>query len=63
MALRVMSMADIRLEVLLEAARSVETVTEVSRRHGICRKTYYRYLRRYRDSLGRIPRRISSHSQ
>jgi transposase-like protein len=47
MALRVMSMAEIRLEVLLEAARSGETVTEVCRRHGICTKTYYRYLRRY----------------
>jgi transposase InsO family protein len=47
MALRVMSMAEIRLEVLLEAARTGETVTEVCRRHGICRKTYYRYLQRY----------------
>jgi hypothetical protein len=42
MALRVMSMAEIRLEVLLEAARSGETVTEVCRRHGIDRKTYKR---------------------
>ena len=33
MALRVMSMAEIRLEVLFEAARSGETVTEVCRRH------------------------------
>jgi transposase-like protein len=47
MALRVMLMAEIRLEVLLEAARSGETVTEVCRRHEISRKTYYRYLRRY----------------
>src|SRR5436190_9747615 len=47
MALRVMSMAEIRLEVLLEAARSGETVTEVCRRHGISRETYYVYLRRY----------------
>jgi transposase InsO family protein len=47
MALRVMSMAEIRLEVLLEAARSGETVAEVCRRHGICRQTYYRYLVRY----------------
>jgi transposase-like protein len=45
------AMAEIRLEVLLEAARSGETVTEVCRRYGICRKTYYRYLRRYRESL------------
>ncbi len=34
MALRVMSMAEIRLEVLLEAARSGETVTEVCWRVG-----------------------------
>ena len=47
MALRVMSMAEIRLEVLLEAARSGETVAEVCRRHRISRETYYVYLRRY----------------
>jgi transposase InsO family protein len=40
-------MAEIRLEVLLEAARSGQTVTEVCRRHGISRETYYVYLRRY----------------
>jgi transposase len=49
MALRVMSMAAMRLEVLLEAARSGETVTEVCRRHGISRKTYYAYLKRFRS--------------
>jgi hypothetical protein len=37
MALRVMSMAEMRLEVLLEAARSGETVAEVCRRQGIRR--------------------------
>ena len=47
MALRVMSMAEMRLEVLLEAARSGETVSEVCRRFGISRKTYYVYLGRY----------------
>jgi transposase-like protein len=47
MALRVMSMAEIRLEVLLEAARSGETVAEVCRRHGICMQSNYRYLGRY----------------
>jgi transposase InsO family protein len=41
-------MAEIRLEVLLEVARSGETVTQVCARHGISRKTYYAYLRRYR---------------
>ena len=64
MALRVMSMAEIRLEVLLEAARSGETVTEVCRRHGISRETYYVYLRRYQgegieglESRSRQPQR------
>jgi transposase InsO family protein len=42
-------MAEMRLEVLLEAARSGETVTEVCRRHGISRKTYYAYLKRFRS--------------
>lgn len=41
-------MAEIRLEVLLEAARTGETVTEVCLRHRISRKTYYAYLKRYR---------------
>jgi len=45
--LRVMAMAEMRLEVLLEAARSGETVTAVCRRHGISRETYYVYLRRF----------------
>jgi transposase-like protein len=53
----VMSMAEIRLEVLLEAARSGETVTEVCRRHGISRGTYYVYLRRYQaEGQGLEPR-------
>lgn len=48
MALRVMAMAEMRLEVLLEAARSGETVTAVCKRHGISRETFYVYLRRFR---------------
>jgi transposase InsO family protein len=63
MALRVMSMAEMRLEVLLEAARSGETVSEVCRRFGISRKTYYVYLRRYQaegveglEPRSRVPR-------
>jgi transposase InsO family protein len=48
MALRVMSVTDMRLEVLLEAARSGETVTAVCKRFEISRETYYVYLRRYR---------------
>ena len=47
MALRVMAMAEMRLEVLLKAARSGETVTAVCRRHGISRETFYVYLRRF----------------
>jgi transposase InsO family protein len=48
MALRVMSVTDMRLEVLLEAARSGETVTAICQRFEISRETYYVYLRRYR---------------
>jgi transposase InsO family protein len=48
MALRVMSVTDMRLEVLLEAARSGETVTAICKRFEISRETYYVYLRRYR---------------
>ena len=43
-----MTMAEMRLEVLLEAVRSGETVTEVCRRPGISRKTYYLYRNRFR---------------
>jgi transposase InsO family protein len=40
-------MADLCLEVLLEVERTGLTVTEVCRRYGISRQTYYRYRRRY----------------
>jgi transposase len=46
-ALRVRTMAEIRLEVLLEPERTGASVAEVCRRHGISRDTYYRYRRRY----------------
>jgi len=46
-ALRVVSMAEMRLEVLLEPERTGETVAQVCRRHGISRETFYRYRRRY----------------
>jgi transposase InsO family protein len=49
MALRVMSVSDLRLEVLLEAARSGETVSAICKRFEISRETYYVYLRRYRS--------------
>jgi transposase InsO family protein len=46
-ALKVVTMAELRLEVLLEAERTGMTVAEVCRRYGISRQTYYRYRRRY----------------
>lgn len=45
--MRVMAMAEMRLEVLLEAARSGETVSAVCKRHGISRETFYVYRRRF----------------
>ena len=47
MALKVVTMAEMRMEVLLEAERTGMTVSEVCRRYGISRQTYYRYRRRY----------------
>jgi transposase InsO family protein len=40
-------MAELRLEVLLEPERTGASVTEVCRRHGISRETFYEYRRRY----------------
>jgi len=45
--LKVVTMAEMRFEVLLEVERTGLTVTEVCRRYGISRNTYYRYRRRY----------------
>jgi transposase InsO family protein len=47
MALKVVSMEDLKLEVLLEPERTGETIAEVCARHGISRASYYRYRRRY----------------
>jgi transposase InsO family protein len=47
MALRVVSMAELRRDVLLAAERSGESVSAVCRRYAISRQTYYRYRRRY----------------
>lgn len=47
MALRVMSVTDLRLEVLREASHSGETVTAICRRYGISRETFYVYQRRF----------------
>lgn len=47
MALRVVSMAELRLEVLTEPERTGSSVTEICEKWGISRQTYYRYKRRY----------------
>jgi transposase InsO family protein len=46
-ALRVRTMAELRLDVVLEPERTGASVAEVCRRHGISRETFYRYRRRY----------------
>ena len=47
MALKVVSMRELKLEVLFERGRTGETVAEVCARHGISRASFYRYRRRY----------------
>ena len=47
MALRVVSMLELRLEVLLEPERTGESIAEVCRRREISRQSYYRFKRRY----------------
>jgi transposase InsO family protein len=47
--LKVVSMEELKLEVLLEPERTGETVAEVCARHGISRASFYRYRRRYRE--------------
>ena len=47
MVLKVVTMAELRFEVLFEPVRTGETVADVCRRYGISRDTYYRYRRRY----------------
>jgi transposase InsO family protein len=47
MALRVVSLKQLKLEVLLEPGRTGDSIAEVCRRRGISRQTYYRYRRRY----------------
>ncbi len=52
MALKVVSMPELRREVLLEAQRTGEPIAAICQRFGISRATYYRYRRRYlRDGL------------
>ena len=47
MALKVVSMEELKLAVLLEPERTGESVAEVCRRHEISRETFYSYRRRY----------------
>ena len=47
MALKVVSMNELKLEVLLEPARTGESVAEVCLRRGLSRASFYRYRRRY----------------
>jgi transposase InsO family protein len=47
MSLRVVTMSELRLEVLLEPERTGQSVAEVCRRRGISRETFYQYKRRY----------------
>ncbi len=68
MALRVVSMGELRLEVLLEPERTGDTIAEVCRRRGISRQTFYRYRRRYEaeglqglDPRSRQPLRSPGH--
>ncbi|MGH2655438.1 MAG: IS481 family transposase [Actinomycetota bacterium] len=58
MSLRVVTMAELRLEVLLEPERTGDSVAEVCRRRGISRETFYEYKRRYEAEgvLGLEPR-------
>jgi transposase InsO family protein len=46
-ALKVVSMEELKLEVLLEAERTGDTVAAVCRRRGISRASFYRYRRRF----------------
>lgn len=45
MSLRVVTMAELRVEVLLEPERTGDSVAEVCRRRGISRETFYEYRR------------------
>jgi len=46
-ALKVVSMEELKLEVLFEPERSGDSVAAVCRRRGISRASFYRYRRRY----------------
>jgi transposase InsO family protein len=46
-ALKVVNMAEMRREIVLEAQQGSETITQICARYGISRETFYRYRRRY----------------
>ena len=58
MALQVVSMEELKLQVLYEPERTGETVAEVCRRRGISRETFYLYRRRFGEEglVGLEPR-------
>ena len=60
MALRVVSMLELKQQLLLEAERSGETIAEVCARHGISRASFYRYRRRYLEEGSRIARDVTA---
>ena len=47
MALKVVNMAELRREIVLEAQTTGESITQICARYGISRQTFYRYRRRY----------------
>ena len=47
MALKVVSMQELKLQVLFEPGRRATRSPRCDRRHGISRETYYLYRRRY----------------
>ena len=47
MALKVVEMAELRREIVLQAQLTSESVTQICARYGISRQTFYRYRRRY----------------
>ena len=58
MALKVVSMEELRLELLLEPERTGDSVAEVCRRHNVSRASFYRYRHRYlrEGAAGLVPR-------
>ncbi len=65
MALRVVSMEELKLQLLFEPVRTGDSVAAVCRRHGISRESFYAYRGRYEqegvDGLASRSRRPRSH--